>query len=232
MSADDDSRWVHEVYSVDKKLDGIKATYVASQYMTVSKPIKDLIEKTSGLEHALVKGHCSIYTLYQYCFKDQMFGAAIFDDHILSNVIRKLKDPNASNLFNEEIILNDEETRALNVPDAIRNEFGSALLRMVAPAFRDRLELFKLTLSFWKGIFDFVKADDELFGQHKHKLMHHLLRLEAEVVQFSTQLPKVPPEAGDFDELSEMLSLLAGELNGFFHTVDAALDSLKAKATL
>jgi hypothetical protein len=232
MSAHDEDNFPHLSYPIKVKVDSIKAAYVVSPYMVVTEQLQDLIQNTSGLEHALVKRHCSIYTLHQYCSKDEMFAVAIYDDSILAGAVRKLKGTDASNLYNVPTYLNEDMTLDLNPHDAIRNEYGNALLRMVSLAFRDRLELMKLKLFFLKVIFDFIKGNEELFVLHQYELMHHLLRLQDEVEGFSEQLPTVPPKVGNFDSHAEMLRVIADDVHGFmFGQVDVVIENLKAKAT-
>jgi hypothetical protein len=226
MSADDEDLFPHLNWPVKVKLEGIKATY-----MEVTEQLQDLILDTHGLEHALVKYKCSMYTLHQYCFKDELFGVALFDDPVLASAVRKLKGTDASNLYNVDVHLDEEMERALNPQDAIRNDYGKALLRMVSLAFRDRLELFQSKLSFLKVILDFIKGDDELFALHQTELMRLLLRLHDEVEAFSLQLPTVPPKVGNFGYHSETLEDIAHDLDEFmFGKVDEAIENLKEKA--
>jgi hypothetical protein len=207
-----------------EKLDAIKVTYVPARYMDLSKQMLDFIQRTVGLQDALVANSCSVYTMNQYCVKDRKFGVAIYEDEILAKTLRHLKGTDARLLYSAK-------QEGVTPQEATRNWFGTSLLRMISLAFDDRLELIKAKLCFLKIIFDYMKENEELFAIHKIELMFHVLRLEDEMKAFSLQLPTNPPEAGSFGIQSDMLRYLEHIHEEFMlDKVDVAIENLKGKA--
>lgn len=212
-------------FEVDAKLDAIKASYVTSQHLNISKHLQELLQNDASLRDALVANYCSMYTLNEYCVKERMFGVAIFDDEILARTLRDLKGVDATKKF----YATSEEDEDLLPHERTANAYGRSLLRMISLAFGDRLHLFKVKLCFLKVVFDAVKANVQLLERHIIELQHHMLRLHDEMEAFSKQLPTKPPTVGNFGGHSKMLNILECELEEFmFDKVDAVIKNLKA----
>jgi hypothetical protein len=184
---------------LDRKVRYARADYEASEGWELSPPLEALVSGSDALiaELRAHPNHCDFKFVEYLCYLDRKFGVDVCEDAMLRVALRNLQGTDASQLFNDPLVIGGAR-RVLNPVVMKRNVMGQSLLRWVSSAFDNRGTLIRLRLRFLEIVFHHLVQDVDLFLSHEVELKHLARLLQDEMEVFHKQLPVVRPKVGDF----------------------------------